>query len=108
MTPGQIANGYASGFIAVTGSIFVIVYGTLARWWKSVDGRMIMALGMTVALTGILTTTLTIQGFTAGGDFLRFVQAGLLSVVGFVFLLYAVRVWKMQTRRRAKHGRPRR
>lgn len=100
MTPGQMANGYASGFIAVTGSTFVIVYATLARWWRSTDGRMMMALGMTVALTGMLTTTLTIQGFTAGGDFLRFIQAGLLLVVGFTFLLYSIRVWRMQVRRR--------
>lgn len=108
MTPGQVANGCASGFIAITGSIFVLVYGTLARWWKSIDGRMIMALGLTVALTGYLTTTLTIQGFTAGGDFLRFTQAGLLSVVGFIFLLYSIRVWKMQVRRRRiKHERTR-
>ncbi len=102
MTPGQLANGYASGFIAVTGWGFVITYSILARWWKSIDGRMIMGLGATVALTGVITTTLTIQGFTVGGDFLRFIQAGLLVFVGFTFLLYSVRVWRMQVKRRKK------
>jgi cytochrome c biogenesis protein CcdA len=108
MTPGQMANGLASGFIAATGSAFVIIYGVLAKLWKSVDGRMLMTLGLTVAFTGVLTTTLTIQGFTAGGDFLRFIQAGLLVIVGLLFLLYSVRVWKMQFgrfRRRKRNDR---
>jgi hypothetical protein len=66
---------------------------------------MLMTLGVTVAFTGILTTTLTLQGFTSGGDFLRFIQAGLLLAVGIVFVLYSIRVWRMQFgrhRRRAK------
>lgn len=100
MTPGQMANGWASGFIAVTGSIFVFTYGLLARWWRSIDGQMIMGLGVTVALTGILTTILTLQGFTAGGDFLRFIQASLVTFVGMTFLLYSIRVWRMQVKRR--------
>jgi predicted tellurium resistance membrane protein TerC len=66
---------------------------------------MIMILGMTVALTGILTTTLTLEGFTTGGDFLRFIQAGLLAIVGTIFLLYSVRVWRMQVQRNRRKNR---
>lgn len=102
MTPGQEANGVASAFIAVTGWFFVLTYSLLARWWKSIDGRMMMGLGATVALTGTITTILTLQGFTVGGDFLRFIQAGLLVFVGFTFLLYSVRVWRMQVKRRKR------
>lgn len=103
LTPGQGANGMASAFVAGMGSLFIITYGVLAKWRKTVDGRLMMTFGVAITLTCSLTLTMTVFGFAPGIDILRWVQAGLMGVVGLCFLIYTVRVWRAQVFRRKNY-----
>lgn len=102
MTPGQVANGFGSGFTTFAGGIFVISYALLAKWYKSLDGRMTMLLGAAVTITCGLTLTLTLFDFRSTADVFRFIQAGLVTVVGLYFLYWSIRVWGVQ-RKKGKH-----
>lgn len=98
LTPGQVANGAAAGFTALAGLIFITSYALSARWWKSLEGRLMMLLGGAISMTCLLTLSLTIVGFHNDDDWLRFIQATLVIAVGGCFIYYTIMVWKLQKR----------
>lgn len=102
MTPGQIANGTASAWVAGMGSMFIVSYAMLARWKDSAEGRLMMALVVAITLTCSLTLTMTVFGFKPNVDWLRFIQAALWGVIGVCFLTLTIKVWKTQVIRRKR------
>lgn len=102
MTHGQIANGIGSAFTAICGLVFILSYSLLARWYRSIDGRMMMVLGTGITFTCVLTVSMTLHDFTKSIDYLRFIQAGLIVTVGFTLLFYSIRVWRLQYKRRKR------
>lgn len=98
LTPGQVANGIAAGFTAVTGLVFITSYALCARWWKSMEGRCMMLLGLSISSVCLLTMSLTLGGFTMNDDWLRFLQATLVISVGGCFVYYTFMVWKQQNK----------
>lgn len=96
MTLGQALNGWGSAIGALSGLSFIVSYTILARWYKSTDGRVMMAFGATLTLTYTITVILTLNNFTTGVDFMRIVQAILSTSIGICFLFYTVRMWRMQ------------
>lgn len=103
MTGGQTANGIAAAFTAGTGSMFIISYGILAKWWRSLDGKMMMTFGAAITLTNALTLTMTIFGFSTSVDWLRFIQAFLMAGIGLAFASFTLRVWKAQVIRTKRY-----
>ena len=103
MTGGQEANGIASAFVAGMGAMFIISYVMTAKWYRSTDGRMMMAFGVTITLTCSITLTLTIFDFSDSVDWLRYAQAILMVVIGLCFAFYTTRVWRAQTLRKKRY-----
>lgn len=98
LTPGQVANGAASAVTAVTGLTFVTSYALAARWWKTLEGRLMMMLTVAITSTCLLTLTLTLGGFKDDDDWLRIVQATLMFSIGSCFAYYTFMVWRTQKR----------
>lgn len=98
LTTGQVANGVASAFTALAGLTFVTSYALAAKWWKSLEGRLMMLLTMAITSTCLLTLTLTLGGFKDDDDWLRIVQATLMVSVGSCFAYYTFMVWRTQKR----------
>lgn len=103
MTAGQTANGIAAAFTAGMGSMFIVSYGVLAKWWRSTDGKMMMVFGTAITVTNALTLTMTILGFSADVDWLRFIQAFLMVGIGIAFASFTLRVWKAQVIRTKRY-----
>lgn len=82
--------------------MFIISYAMLARWKDSTEGRLMMALVVAITLTCSLTLTMTVFGFKPNVDWLRFVQAALMGVVGVCFLTLTIKVWRSQVIRRKR------
>lgn len=102
LTMGQWANGVASAFTAIAGLVFVTTYALAARWWKSLEGRLMMMLAVAISTTCLLTLTMTLGGFKANDDWLRIIQATLIISVGSCFIYYTFMVWKVQKERGRK------
>lgn len=98
LTVGQVANGAASAITAVAGLTFVTSYALAARWWKSLEGRLMMLLAMAITSTCLLTLTLTLGGFKDDDDWLRIIQATLMFSIGSCFVYYTIMVWRTQKR----------
>jgi hypothetical protein len=98
-----MANGAASAWVAGMGSLFILSYAVLAKWYRSTDGRLMMVFGVTITITCSLTLTMTVFGFSAGVDWLRFVQAAVMIANGFCFLIFTIRVWSKQVIRRKRY-----
>lgn len=103
MTLGQALNGWGSAFGALAGLSFIVSYMILARWYKSLDGRIMMSIGVTLTLTYTITVILTVNGFDLGVDFMRVVQAILATTIGVCLLFYTVRLWRIQRGREKRN-----
>lgn len=101
---GQDANGFAAAFTAGFGSLFVISYGVLAKWYESGEGRMMMGFASAITITNALTLTMTILGFSTSVDWLRFIQAGLMISIGVSFAWFTIRVWRLQVLHRKRYA----
>jgi hypothetical protein len=101
MTPGQVANGIAAAVAALGAMSFFFSYALLARWWKSVEGRSLMLAAGGLWTVCLLSATLTLLKATDHpAEWLRFVGASLVGMVGLGFIFLTIQVWRAQLNRR--------
>lgn len=90
-------NLAASAYAALSGIVFMIAYSTLARWYRSSVGRMIMSLVAGVTGLGLITV---IVYFTHDVEMLRLARAILVTMIGTSVWWQALTVVRVQRRNR--------
>lgn len=75
----EVINYWASVYAAVSCVAFVIAYTTLARWWKTAVGRLIMML--IGGLAGLSILSLVFYAYK-DLDLVRGIRSVLVTVVG--------------------------
>lgn len=100
MTGGQLANGLGSCLVTIASATFIVSYGVLARFYKTQLGRFMILKAVGICLTGLITVALTVANFTTGYDWLRYIQAGLWTIIALAYINHTTFVWRSQLRRR--------
>lgn len=100
MTPGQQFIAGASAFTSVAGIVLVATYSSLAPWWRSTVGRMMM--GYAVSLTILSFLVLLTVGFGVDTDSLRILRGTLLMTVGLAMVVQTALIIREQTSRRPR------
>jgi hypothetical protein len=98
MTGGQLANGIGSAMAATSSLIFILAYSLMARWYKTFTGRFMVAKAAGVFFTCLITIALTANDFTAGVDWLRYVQAAVWVLIGSAYISHIYLIWITQRR----------
>jgi hypothetical protein len=96
MTGGQLANGIGSAVAALSSGGFILTYGVLARWYRTVTGRFLMVLAVSTLATCFITLNITAKGFTSQADWLRYLQAVVWISIGATYIYQSWLVWKEQ------------
>jgi O-antigen/teichoic acid export membrane protein len=95
-----LANGIGSAAATITSWAFICSYTIFARWWKNPIGRFMVMKAAAICMTGVITISLTVTGFTEPWDWLRYVQAGLWGLVSLAFIHHTRLVWKVNRRKK--------
>lgn len=99
MNTYEMINYLASAYASIACIVFVVAYSTLAPWWKTPVGRLIMML--VGALAGL--AVLTLAFYTHHDDnIVRLIRAGLVLVVGTALWFQAAVVIRVQLKNRKR------
>ncbi len=92
------AGAWVSLATALCGLLFIIAYASLARWWKSIEGRMMMAFAF--AVTSLSGYTFMVVKVVPDSELLRLVRIVIVVSMGLLMLAQTALLIKAQTRRR--------
>ncbi|MCE7081141.1 hypothetical protein [Streptomyces sp. ST2-7A] len=87
-------NAAASGLLLVAAVVFCVAYHVLARWWRSPEGRHLMA--GAAALGALGGYTVAIMVWPDAVPALRWVRAGLVLALAVLLAQRTVLLWRAQ------------
>jgi hypothetical protein len=93
----EAINYWASAYASVACIVFVIAYSTLAPWWKTATGRLIMML--IGSLAGLAVLTLAFYHYH-DANVVRLIRSALVLVVGTALWAQVVAVVRVQRKSR--------
>lgn len=95
-------GAWASLATALCGLLFIVAYATLARWWKSIEGRMMMAFA--VAVTSLSGYTFAVVKVVPDSEELRVARTVIVLSMGLLMLAQTAYLVRAQTRRRNREA----
>lgn len=90
-------SAWVSFGTAICGFIFITAYALLARWWKSNEGRVLMAFA--VVITFLTSYAWLVIKVIPDSTPARWVRVGVSGCIGLLFLAQTAILIKVQLRR---------